>query len=112
LTRTFSSLPDKCLKLFSTIEGETHGESHVTQQSYRQFTLLDATDWSQCSESETRRRLKPLVNCGALSLDMSQRPYRYCLAQHDLSNALMNQVNLPDPESIAERIAIMKEEKD
>lgn len=107
LSRTFSSIPQKSCDLVQEIQNQTSKENGFEQNW---FTIVDVANWIACSETETRRRLKPLTACGIIGVDESTRPYRYSLDKPDQLEMYTVDIGLPDPEEISERLAIMEDE--
>ena len=56
------------------------------------------------SDREVRRRLNPLVFCGAISVNKDKKPYEYQVAKEEL--VVLTDLGLPEPEELTERIAI------
>jgi hypothetical protein len=71
------------------------------------FTNQDCQLWVGISEATVRRRLGTLVWVGIISVDKTSKPYKYKVEKPELAESI--DVGLPEPEDIAERIAIMSE---
>ena len=71
---------------------------------------MNATSWTGASDTETRRRLKPLIYNDLLTVDDTRRSHRYKLVSLDKLDDFAVNIGLPCPESIAERVALMAED--
>ena len=80
----------------------------VSERADEPFTQKDCELWTGLSNTTVRRRLAPLVSAGVAAADTQTKPYKYRIANPDLAQA--PDLNLPTPEDIAERVAIMSEE--
>jgi len=107
LSRTYSPLNQKSRDLLDVLLVETKPESDNFIEGYKYFTNQDCQGWTGLSEATVRRRLRPLVRTGILTVDNSSKPYQYLVEKPELVESV--DVGLPEPEDIAERIAIMSE---
>lgn len=108
LSRSLSDLPEKSIALLQIIEEQTKIDGEF--ESFTSFTILDATGWSGCSDTQTRKRLKPLTENDIISIDEIKRTHLYKLVNPQHAEKLATKIGLPDPEDIFERVALMKEE--
>jgi len=103
LIRTYSPLNQKSRDLLELLLVKTKSDSLV--EAYEPFTNQDCQKWTGLSEATVRRRLGPLVWVGIVSVDQSSKPYQYKVEKPELADSI--NIGLPDPDDIAERIAIM-----
>ena len=99
LARTYSPLNQQSRDLLQTIS------DHVSADT--DFTQKDCEQWCGLSNTTVRRRLGPLISAGILTVDDTTKPYRYKITNPELAEVV--DLDLPTPEDIAERIAIMSE---
>jgi len=99
LARKYSPLNQQSRDLLQKVLEHTDTETEFTQK--------DCEDWCGLSNTTVRRRLGPLVSTGIVTVDATSKPYKYKVANPDLAKA--TELDLPSPEDIAERIAIMTE---
>jgi hypothetical protein len=99
LARKYSPLNQQSRDLLQKIS------EHVDNET--EFTQKDCEDWSGLSNTTVRRRLGPLASIGILDVDNSTKPYKYKVVNQQLAEVA--DLDLPTPEDIAERIAIMSE---
>jgi len=104
LSRTYSPLNQKSRDLLEVLLQKT---KLGTIKDYQSFTNQDCQSWTGLSEPTIRRRLWDLVWVGIISVDKSSKPYVHRVEKPELAESM--DVGLPDPEVIAERIAIMSE---
>jgi hypothetical protein len=107
LARTYSPLNQKSKDLLEILLDRTKPEPNSAVDAYRMFTNQDCQHWVGLSEATVRRRLGTLVWTGIVSVDKASKPYKYRVEKPELAESV--DVGLPDPEDIAERIAIMSE---
>lgn len=105
LSRTYSPLNQKSRDLLHILLDKTKAESNITIDTYKPFTNRDSQNWTGLSEATIRRRLGSLVWAGIVTVDKSSKPYQYRVEKPELAEAV--DVGLPDPDDIAERVAIM-----
>ncbi|MFX0198517.1 MAG: hypothetical protein ACFFCW_20550 [Candidatus Hodarchaeota archaeon] len=103
LIRTYSPLNQKSRDLLELLMVKTKSDSLV--EDSEPFTNQDCQKWAGLSEATVRRRLGPLVWAGIVSVDQSCKPYQYKVEKPELVDSI--NIGLPDPDDIAERIAIM-----
>jgi len=103
LIRTYSPLNQKSRDLLELLLVKTKSDSLV--ETYELFTNQDCQKWTGLSEATVRRRLGPLVWAGIVSVDQSSKPYQYKVEKPELADSI--NIGLPDPDDIAERVAIM-----
>jgi hypothetical protein len=99
LERTYSPLNQQSRDLLQTMLQHTGRDIDFTQK--------DCEQWCGVSNATVRRRLSPLVSIGAISVNADSKPYQYRVVHPELAEA--TDLNLPTPEDIKERIAIMSE---
>jgi len=104
LNRKYSPVNQQSRDLLQTILEQTGPEA---DGKYEDFTQQNCGDWSGVSNTTVRRRLSTLVSAGAISVNADSKPYQYRVVHPELAEA--TDLNLPTPEDIAERIAIMSE---
>jgi len=98
LARKYSPLNQQSRDLLRTVQEEIGvGE---------EFTQADCQQLCGVSNTTVRRRLGPLVSAGIVAVTADSKPYKYKVVQPDLAKAA--ELNLPSPDEIAERIALMK----
>lgn len=107
LLRKYSPIDSHSRDLLKTVISRTLLANADGTKRYGEFTIADAVEWTGVSEPTVRRRLKPLVAVGIIMEDSSGKPFRYRVVKADLAKAI--DLQLPTPEDIAERIAIMEE---
>ena len=105
LSRTYSPLNQKSRDLLHILLDKTKPGSNTAIDAYRPFTNRDCQNWTGLSEATIRRRLGSLVWAGIVTVDKSSKPYQYRVEKPELAEAV--DVGLPDPDDIAERVAIM-----
>lgn len=103
LARKYTSINLQSRDLLQMIQEHTQPE--FGRDDYRQFTQQDCEKLCGLSNTTIRRRLGPLVSAGIIEVDDSSKPYKYKLIHPELAKAA--DLDLPSPEDIAERIAIM-----
>jgi len=97
LARTYSPLNQQSRDLLQK----------VSEQADTDFTQKDCEQWCGLSNTTVRRRLNPLVSAGIITVERDTKPYRYKITNPELAEVA--DLDLPTPEDIAERIAIMSE---
>ncbi len=107
LARTYSPLNQKSKDLLEILLDKTKPDPNSSVDAYGMFTNQDCQHWVGLSEATIRRRLGTLVWTGIVSVDKTSKPYKYRVDKPELAESV--DVGLPDPEDIAERIAIMSE---
>jgi DNA primase len=105
LVRKYSPMNQQSRDLLDTVLEKTGGD--LGTGDYADFTQQDCEKWSGISNSNVRRRLKPLLSAGVIAVDDTSKPYKYKVAKPHLAEGA--DLNLPMPEDISERIAIMTE---
>lgn len=105
LIRTYSPLNQKSRDLLELLLVKTKSDTDSLVEAYESFTNQDCQKWTGLSEATVRRRLEPLVWAGIVSVDQSSKPYQYKVEKPELADSI--NIGLPDPNDIAERIAIM-----
>jgi hypothetical protein len=99
LARTYSPLNQQSRDLLQTILDHVGTETDFTQK--------DCKQWSGLSNTTVRRRLNPLASAGIVTVDKDSKPYQYKVTHPELAETA--DLDLPTPENIAERVALMKE---
>jgi len=99
LARTYSPLNQQSRDLLQKVLEHTDTNTDFTQK--------DCEQWCGLSNTTVRRRLSPLASAGIISVDKDSKPYRYKITNPELAEVA--DLDLPTPEDIAERIAIMSE---
>jgi hypothetical protein len=107
LARTYSPLNQKSKDLLEILLDKTKPDPNSAVDAYGMFTNQDCQRWVGISEATVRRRLGILVWVGIISVDKTSKPYKYKVEKPELAESI--DVGLPEPEDIAERIAIMSE---
>lgn len=99
LARTYSPLNQQSRDLLLTMLDHVSTDTNFTQKDCEQRCGL--------SNTTVRRRLSPLASAGIITVDNDSKPYRYKITKPELAEVA--DLDLPTPEDIAERIAIMSE---
>jgi hypothetical protein len=99
LARTYSPLNQQSRDLLRIVL------EHIEPDT--DFTQKDCEQWCGLSNTTVRRRLNPLTWAGIVTADESTKPYHYKISHPELAEVA--DLNLPTPEHIAERIAIISE---
>jgi len=107
LIRKYSPMNQQSRDLLETVLEKTETKADSAANEYTDFTQQDCEEWIGTSNSTVRRRLKPLLSAGIVSVDDTSKPYKYKVAKPHLAEGA--DLNLPTPEDISERIAIMTE---
>jgi energy-coupling factor transporter ATP-binding protein EcfA2 len=94
--RTYSGINEKSRDLLRII---------IERSPHYSFTILELHGWAGISDASVRRRLRELVEQGIVLESRDIKPYTYKIENPELADTA--NVNLPDPETIAERLAIM-----
>jgi hypothetical protein len=111
LARTYSPLNQQArdllqIRLLQILLEKTKPKPDSAIDTYTDFTQKDAEEWAGAvSNTTVRRRLEPLEWAGIITVDKSGKPYQYRIIKPQLAEVI--DLNLPAPEDIAERIAIM-----
>ncbi len=105
LARKYTSLNQQSRDLLKTILEHTETVASDGTSMQAQFTQKDCEKWTGLSNTTVRRRLSPLIWAGILEVDDTSKPYMYKVANPKLADVA--DLDLPSPEDIAERIAIM-----
>lgn len=106
LARTYSPLNQKSRDLLDILMDKTKPADESAADAYRFFTNQECQHWAGLSEATVRRRLGSLVWIGIVTVDKGSKPYKYRIEKPELIESV--NVGLPEPEDIAERIAIME----
>lgn len=108
LARTYTPLNQQARDLLQILLRETKPKPDSAIDAYTNFTQKDAERWAGAVSNTTiRRRLEPLEWAGVITVDKSSKPYQYRITKPQLAEVV--DLNLPTPEDIAERIAIILE---
>jgi hypothetical protein len=99
LARTYSPLNQQSRDLLQKVLEHTNTDTEFTQK--------DCEQWCGLSNTTARRRLSPLESAGIIAVNKENKPYRYKVEHPELAEVA--DLDLPTPEDIAERIAIMSE---
>jgi len=99
LARTYSPLNQQSRDLLQKVLEHTDTNTDFTQK--------DCEQWCGLSNTTVRRRLSPLASAGIISVDKDSKPYQYKITNPELAEVA--DLDLPTPDDIAERIAIMSE---
>jgi energy-coupling factor transporter ATP-binding protein EcfA2 len=108
LTRKYSPLNQQSRDLLQTVLEQTGAKADSGATEHTDFTQQECENWSGTSNTTVRRRLKPLLSAGIVAVDDTHKPYRYKVVNPQLAEGA--DLNLPTPEDISERIAIMLEQ--
>lgn len=94
--RTYSGINEKSRDLLRII---------IERSPEYSFTILELNGWAGISDASVRRRLRELVERGIVSECRDVKPYTYKVEKPELANTA--NIDLPDPDDIAERLALM-----
>ncbi|MEN6307975.1 MAG: hypothetical protein ABFD91_09495 [Anaerohalosphaeraceae bacterium] len=95
--RTYSPMNEKSRDLLRVI---------MDRNTSERFTVQDLTGWAGISDASTRRRLRELIERGIIAEHGESKPYTYSVQNPDLAQTA--NINLPTPDDIRERLAIME----
>ena len=105
LSRTYSPLNQKSRDLLELLLVKTKPGPDSLVDGYKFFTNQECQHLTGLSEATVRRRLGSLVWIGIVSANKTSKPYQYRVEKPELAESI--DVGLPDPEDIAERVALM-----